>query len=214
MNYHKILSYRKLTNNTYILRFERKDVVFTPGQYFCVGLPDDEDRPYSIYSGEKDDYLEILIKEVKEEGNVSKKLNQLETGALVSVKKPHGFFCIQNKIQPDQKFVFIATGTGIAPFHSFIRSYPDLSYTIIHGIKTVDQSYESDAYASNRYISCTSKDSLGKFPGRITEYLKAKELDPEAYYYLCGNSEMIDEVYDILELKKISRDQIRTEMYY
>ncbi len=213
MKEHKILLNKKLTKNTFILRFEKKDLRFVPGQHLCVGVSDDDDRPYSIYNGENDEYIEILIREVQD-GNISKKLKQLKTNDLVSVEHPHGYFCIKDKLENNPEFVFIATGTGISPFHSFIKSYPDLSYTLIHGVRTTEEAYDADFYPEENYVLCTSRDSTGKFTGRVTDYIKTIELNPKSYYYLCGNSEMIDDVYNILESRGISRNNIRTETYF
>ena len=97
-----------------------------------------------------------------------------------------------------QKWIFIASGTGIAPFHSYIRSFDELDYTIIHGIRYQEEAYDKENYPSARYISCTSKDTSGTFHGRVTDYLRTRPADLNAVHMLCGNSNMIHEVMDIL----------------
>ena len=75
---HEILDIRTLTESTFVLRIERKDLEFTAGQHICVGPPNGiHTREYSIYSAEKEDYLEILVKEV-ENGLVSPSLKKLK----------------------------------------------------------------------------------------------------------------------------------------
>ena len=62
-----IVSIRELSSNTYIIRMDRKDLNFKAGQYIRVGFPGEiEKREYSIYSGENDSYLEVLIREIEE----------------------------------------------------------------------------------------------------------------------------------------------------
>jgi ferredoxin--NADP+ reductase len=69
-----------ITPSTYILRLEKKNLKFQAGQYISLGLPGDaEKREYSVYSGENEMVLEVLIKEV-EEGLVSKQLKSLREG--------------------------------------------------------------------------------------------------------------------------------------
>lgn len=211
---HKIQKVRHLTNTTYVLRFDKKDIEFTPGQHITLGVDGDPQlREYSVYSPNNVDYLEVLIKEV-EEGVVSKKLKKLQVGSVVNVEGPFGFFTLDQKKTETTKTLFIATGTGIAPFHSIAKSYPELDYTILHGIKYGEERYEADSYKPGKYISCTSQDKQGDFHGRVTDYLVKNDVDPNTLVYLCGNYEMIHAVYDILTNKGFSPDNIRTEVYF
>ncbi len=210
MGLHKVISKREFVGSAYVLRFERNGLVFIPGQHLNVGVVGDEDRPYSIYSGLEDDYLEILVKEIRN-GNVSGKLKLLKPGELLSVGSPHGSF----NIEPDNnmKFWLIATGTGISPFHSFVRSFPSLNYRLIHGVRFYKESYDREAYG-NYYHCCVTGESSGHFQGRITEYIKNEIIDNSALFYLCGNYSMIDDVYDILKDKGISETRIKSEGYF
>jgi len=213
MEKHTVIHTRQLTDYTYVLRIERSGVAFRSGQFICVGLPGDDDRPYSIYSGEAHDYLEILVKEV-EKGNISRKLKMLAPGSIVTVDKPHGFFTLPQPLPADAEFIFIATGTGIAPFRSFVSTYPHLSYTLIHGVRYGHEAYERESYPPASYVLCTSGDTSGHYHGRVTAYLQTIAIKPGAYYYLCGNSEMIDAVYEYLQKGGVARSQIKTEMYF
>jgi ferredoxin/flavodoxin---NADP+ reductase len=212
MNLHKVTGIRNLSDSAYILRFERNNIRFVPGQHINVGLPDEDDRPYSIYNGIDDDHLEILVKEVIN-GYISKKLRHVEPGEFVSIDEPFGEFTIENEIKRQVPFWFIATGTGISPFHSFVLSYPGIRYRIIHGIRYWKESYEREAYKEGTYICCTTCDE-GDYNGRVTEYLEGSDLDGQAYYYVCGSYEMIDQVFDLLILKGVSKTQIQTEGYF
>jgi ferredoxin--NADP+ reductase/benzoate/toluate 1,2-dioxygenase reductase subunit len=211
---YKVHEIRNLTDSTYVLRFDRNKMDFTPGQHITLGLPGDSQlREYSIYSPNTVDYLEVIIREV-EEGLVSKKLRKLKKGDIVNVEGPFGFFTLDSNVKQSGKFLFIATGTGIAPFHSIAKSFKNLNYTILHGIRTFEETYESNEYEKQRYISCTSRDNKGDFNGRVTDYLSKNHVDSDTIIYLCGNYEMIHAVYDILTTKGISPDNIRTEVYF
>ena len=123
MRFHKIISRREFNGSAYILRFERKDLIFTPGQHINVGIKDDDDRPYSIYSGINDDYIEILVKEVKN-GNISNKLKLLKSGDEVSVGSPHGSFTIDtDAIFSASHFPILLRGLSRQPR----RSKPEIS---------------------------------------------------------------------------------------
>ncbi|MBN1181910.1 MAG: hypothetical protein JXB49_06455 [Bacteroidales bacterium] len=212
MNLRKVISKRELPGSAYILRFEREGLNFDPGQHLTVGIVDDDDRPYSIYSGLNDDYIEVLIKEVRN-GNISNKLKLLQPGDLVVVGSPHGSFTLDQGMLEKEKLWLIATGTGISPFHSFVRSFPALDYRVIHGIRFHQEAYDKDFFGA-QYFYCTTGDASGNFNGRVTEYLKNEELDDTAHYFLCGNYKMLDDVYDVLTSKGINGAQIKSEGYF
>ena len=209
----KIQEIRELTESAFVLRFDRHRLNFVAGQHILIGLDESAElREYSVYSGEKDNFLEVLVKEV-EDGSVSKQLKKLKVGDPIQVESAVGFFRI-GKEDIDKNLLFIASGTGIAPFHSFVTSYDDLNYTLLHGIRYASEAYESDIYENHRYISCVSKDNKGTFQGRVTDYLKESKIDKNTLVYLCGNSDMILESKDLLEEQGISNEHIFTEVYF
>jgi ferredoxin--NADP+ reductase len=211
---HKIIETRFLTERTFVLRLERGNIHFKAGQHIIVGLEGELDqREYSVYSGEKDDYIEILIREIPE-GNVSKQLKQCKPGELLKINGPFGSFGLESFDMFSRKLVFIASGTGISPFHSFVRSYPGIDYTIIHGVRYRNEAYESKDYDPRRYILCTSKEATGGRKGRVTRFLPGYRVDPDMLFYVCGNNSMIYEVYHILRDKGIPDENIFTEVYF
>jgi ferredoxin--NADP+ reductase/benzoate/toluate 1,2-dioxygenase reductase subunit len=209
-----VLNTRHLTNSTYVIRIARDGMEFEAGQYISLGLPGNaEKREYSIYSSMEEDYIEVLVKEI-DEGIVSKQLKQLQPGAHAEMDGPFGFFTLDEASQSGKELVFIASGTGIAPFHSYIQSYRTLNYKLVHGVKYGDEAYEFEAYDPSRYILCTSRDNRGDYQGRVTDFLKAQPVRSGADYYLCGNSQMIHEVYDILTDQEVDTDRIHAEVYF
>jgi len=212
--FHKIRQIRFLTENTFVLRLDRGNTQFRAGQHIIVGLIGElNQREYSVYSGEKDDYLEILVREVVD-GNVSLQLEHCKPGQLLQVNGPFGSFGLESFDMLSRKLVFIASGTGIAPFHSFVRSYPGINYTLIHGVRYNNEAYEKNDYDPRRYILCTSKESKGGFKGRVTRFLPGYPVEPDMLFYLCGNNSMIYEVYHILKDKGIADENIFSEVYF
>jgi ferredoxin/flavodoxin---NADP+ reductase len=210
----KIIEIRFLTESTFILRLERGSMQFKSGQHIIVGLEGELNlREYSIYSGEKDNYLEILVKEVLE-GNVSLQLKQVKPGQLLQVNGPFGSFGLEKFDLFSRKMVFVATGTGISPFHSFVRSYPGIDYILFHGVRYNNESYERDDYDPARYILCTSKESIVSNHGRVTQFLKDYPVKADMLYYLCGNNNMIYEVHHILKERGVPEENIFSEIYF
>ena len=214
MGNHKLLEIRHLTDLTYVLRLERNGLKFQTGQFIIINrLNTIDQREYSVYSGEKDEFLEVLVREVTD-GKVSPKLKNLKENMPVEIDGPFGFF----KFNPDQfsnkKFLFIATGTGISPFHSFVRTFPQLDYTLIHGVRYGHEAYEHHDFDAEKVTLCTSGESNGRFNGRVTDYLVSQKIEPGTNCFLCGNSEMIYEVFDILTAKGIPVSDIYSEVYF
>lgn len=210
---YRLQQIRLLTNDTYVMRFDRNGMNFKAGQHITLGIPgNNQVREYSIYSTEQDDSLEVLIKEV-ESGIVSKQLRHLIPGELLDVDGPFGYFTLDEK-KAGMKHLFIGTGTGIAPFRSLTGSYPNLNYTLLHGVRFGEDAYERHFYPSDRHVLCTSRDSAGDFHGRVTDYLKQKALDSDTMVYLCGNCDMIYDVYDLLTSRGFPSGNIKTEVYF
>jgi ferredoxin--NADP+ reductase/benzoate/toluate 1,2-dioxygenase reductase subunit len=211
---HKILQIRFLTENTFVLRIDRGNMEFKSGQHIIAGLKGELDqREYTVYSGEKDDYLEILVREVPF-GNVSLRLKSCKPGQLLQVNGPFGSFGLEKFDMFSRKLVFIASGTGISPFHSFVKSYPGLDYTLFHGVRYSNEAYDREDYDPLRYFLCTSKDTKGEHKGRVTRFLPAYPVDGDMLFYLCGNNNMIYEADHILRGKGVSAENIFTEVYF
>src|ERR1035437_10497890 len=118
---HKVLENRDL-GNAFVLRVERNGVAFVAGQHINLSLwRSPYKRPYSIYSGEEDPYLEFLIKEILS-GDTSPFLRKLKPGDFVELDEPEGKFTIDEK-DLNKRIYLVGTGTGIAPFRSFIKTY-------------------------------------------------------------------------------------------
>jgi ferredoxin--NADP+ reductase len=210
---HRVQHVRNLTPSCYVLRVDRNDIPFRAGQCVSVGIKGSGvNREYSIYSGEQDDYLEFLIKEITP-GVVSPALKHLNVGDVVDVEGPYSDFVLAGPRDRTRKHFFICTGTGIAPFHSYVKTYPTLDYTLLHGVRYLDERYDSHVF-SGHYIACVSREPGGDFTGRVTAYLRQNDVIPYAFFYLCGNRAMIEEAFDILRSQTVSSDHILTEVFF
>lgn len=198
---------KHLTDSAYILKLD-KLFDFIPGQYLNIEK-DSLLREYSIYNSNKEEHLEVLIREIKD-GIVSKKLKQ-EWEKPINIYGPYGDFTLKNK-DLKRKLLFIATGTGISPFHSFVKSY-DIDYKIVHGVRYSNESYGKEDFDPERHILCATRGG-GDFNGRVTEWLENETIDSETLIYLCGNCDMINDVQEILERKKHPLDNIREEVFF
>lgn len=214
INYYKILDIRQLTENTFVISLPKSRFPFIAGQHVSLSiLGDYQSREYSIYSAEEGENLELLVKEV-EGGYFSPKLKHLKIGDVVEVHGPFGKFGLAEDKKDSHKHIFIASGTGIAPFHSMVKSTEGLDYELIHGVRYANEAYEMEDYDRTRFKICSSRDENADFQGRLTEYLKNREFAKNTCFYLCGNSDMIFDAMEILKDKGFDRESVTVEVYF
>lgn len=210
---HRVLAVRHLTDTAFVLRFERGPMDFEPGQYVTVGVKGDIDvREYSVFSAPSEDYLEILVKRV-EGGYVSPRLHALGPGDELEVEGPFGFFTIPEDARASRNLLFVATGTGISPFRSFVRAYPGLRYRLLHGVRRFGDLYVREEFDTERFVPCLSRED-GAYRGRVTDYLRDRPLEGNPACYLCGSCDMIYEAFDILQTRGVSPADLYAEVYY
>jgi len=128
-----LLARRWLTDNSIELRLQRpKGFEFKPGQYIRLHHETLE-RDYSLASGPDDPELRLVVR-VFPQGRVSTFLTAIADGTPLSFSGPLGYFIFQTS---DRTPVFVATGTGVAPFVAMSRA-GFKGYICLHGAKDLD----------------------------------------------------------------------------
>lgn len=132
----------------------------------------DINRDYSFISAPSDSHLSLCIHNV-EGGAMSSVLSMVDIGTRMKFSGPHGYFIFH----PSRRLpIFVATGTGIAPFCSMARS-GITGFTIVHGVKNSEELYYASEIqeAAKHYVPCLSgaiNENTGYFHGRVTDYLQ------------------------------------------
>lgn len=201
-----------LGEETYVFYF-RRFFDFKTGQVVAISLDKYEPaRLYSICSGEREDQIAILFK-VKPDGFLTPRLAKKKVGESILVSKAFGAFYGTEKGD-----YWIAAGTGIAPFVSMVKSDLAKSKTLIQGGRQEQSFYYSALFESSsdmEYIKCSSVLEIeGYYSGRLTSYLKEAELDLTKDFFVCGSSEMVVQVRDILIDRGVDYDKIIAEIYF
>ena len=205
---------RRLHPGGFILRLDRHDLPFEPGQYVSVGFPGSlARRDYSIYSGLDDDFLEVLVREI-DGGTLSCALGRCARGDALCVDGPYGLFVTDPKLRWHDRYLFVGSGTGISPFHCLVRSYPGIDYLLLHGVRHMNERIADASFEPSRCIACVSRGGGGDYDGRVTEWLRSHPVDPGLLCYLCGSSAMIDEAFAILREQGVPRDRLFAEVYF
>jgi ferredoxin--NADP+ reductase len=203
----------EISKGVYVLRFTRRHD-FLPGQ--VVGISLDHSVParlYSICSGKDEEELAILFN-VKPEGTLSPQLAKLNAGDPILMSRPFGAF-----LGDDKPAWWIASGTGVAPYRSMLRSALGQNIMLIHGGRTADSFYFQDEMKlqlGERYVRCCSQEQgVGLYNGRLTNWIREQQKLPNGLqYYLCGSAEMVVEVRDILISKGVGLEWIMSEIYF
>lgn len=210
----KVSDNEEIAKDVYVLSYPRKHN-FVAGQVVGISITENgEPRLYSIASGTSDDMIRLLYN-IKPDGEISPSLAGLKAGDTLYVSAPFGTFH-----GTDKPAVFIASGTGIAPYMSMLRSGLFKDKKLIHGGRTLNSFYFKDelmdTLGPENYIRCCSQESGDNvYEGRLTHYLKEhNKLDPERKYYLCGLAEMVVETRDLLIDKGIPFENIIAEIYF
>ncbi len=203
----------EIAAGVFLLSFQR-NFDFLPGQVIGIGLQKNGPRRlYSICSGNNDPDIQILYNLV-EEGYLTPRLSELIPGDTLWITEPRGEF-----LYDPGPGIWIATGTGIAPFYSMLRSGQFENKMLIHGERFLERFYFYDEFSNTLGINyircCTGEAQESVFHGRVTDYLlSAGNIPAERKYYLCGRAEMVVETRDILIHQGVPFHQIISEIYF
>lgn len=209
----KVLSIEEIAKGKFLLQFE-KHFDLKAGHVVAVAIDQSHDpRIYSVCSGANDPKMQVLF-DLKEDGVLTPQLSSLKVGDTFYVSKPYGSFMPE----PGMAMWWIATGTGIAPFYSMLRS-GFMAGKMLHGAREGAHFYferEFKMAFKENYIRCNSgNDGTGDFFGRITAYLENHDqLPTNNKYYLCGRALMVVEVRDLLISKGIPYGSIVSEIFF
>lgn len=209
----EVVSLRELSPGVFVLRFTR-DFDFLPGQHIGLSVaPDLPPRRYSVASGVGEDCVEVLF-DVVAEGALTPRLAAARPGDPLLVYPPTGAF-----VDDDATAVWIATGTGVAPFRSMVRSGLGSGKILIQGARRADEFHFAAEFVDaglERYVRCASRDAgPGLYPGRLSAWLREEPTLPvDRRYLLCGGALMVVEVRDLLIGRGIPFTGIVSETYF
>lgn len=204
------------TRDLFEIYLERGDIDFSPGDYVSIYTGDGAtSREYSISSGINDPHLGFLIKHILG-GIVTEYLQHRKEGDLIGISLPVGSFC-PGLQHGNNDFIFIATGTGIAPFLSYIKSYPHKPpRKVLYGVRKFEEAVGKDIFDKicPTELAVSRENLPGIYSGHVTGLLNQLHFSPQTHFYLCGLDAMIEEITKLLREKGINRDNIHHEIFF
>lgn len=221
----RIASVRPATPSTRIVSLDlgAQPFAFEAGQAALIGLADKTERvPYSIASAPIDTaatgLLDFLIK-IEPSGRWGHQFDTLDVGASIGVQGPFGAFTLPPHPQ-EERLLFIAGGTGIAPIRAMIRQAigagPQRPMRLLYSAKTTDDfAYlpelgEMSARHGLDLRLHVTRNAPGA--GRVRLAQLAPLVDGVATLcFVCGPESMVADVPKMLLELGIDRQRIRVE---
>ena len=204
------------TSKVFELSVERQGLEFTPGDSIAIFSADgSESRPYSIASGHDDPTLRFLIQRMPG-GTVSEYLSKLKIGDSIQISAPFGWFR-PGKFIHHKPCIYIATGTGIAPFLSCIRAFPHSPPNfLLYGVRKLEDAIDLEFLQTSCSIQLTLSQErvLPYLYGRVTDHLPIMKFEPDTQFFLCGLDAMIDDVSRWLENSGVPFSHIHREVFF
>lgn len=215
-----ITSKRSWSENIFTFTTTRPDgFEFKNGEFVTLGLrPEGKliPRAYSIVSTNDDDQLEFLSIAVPD-GPLTSHLAQADTGSSIWINtKSTGSLTLEH-VQPGRHLYMLATGTGLAPFMSLVRSTDAFEnferVILVHSVRhTPALAYREELEARHsdefRYVPTVTREDFPNMErgadmlrsGQLAEQLDLPAIDPEQdRVMLCGNPNMNKEMTEYLE---------------
>lgn len=220
--------------NVYELKFSKPEGFdFVPGQFILFDVPlitdlqDLQARAYSIASTPQDEELLFAIKLVPN-GRASMWVeNHMDAGSQIVMKGPFGAFTLNQETK--KNYLFIATGTGVAPMYSQIKwaletANDTRKMDLVFGVLTEeDLFWEAEFRAlEDAYPNFTAHASYLKGgadwhgnSGSVQERVESMIDDfSQVSVYLCGAPDIVKEMKErCLTEWQVPKDDLHQEAF-
>ncbi len=244
----KVAAKRLWTDRLVSIYVDAPEVTFTAGQFGRLALPappgSSEEmlgRPYSFVNSPDCAPHEFYFI-VLPDGPLSPRLAALAPGDDVwMLRTANGFFSVA-EIPPTDVLWCIATGTGLGPYLSILRTAEAWErferVVLVHGVRYANELTYRDVIAqiaaghagAFAYIPMVTRDAhAGALPGRIPAAIEDGRLEARAglalnaensHVMLCGNPAMVDDAQKTLIARGMRRHrrkepgQVTIETYW
>lgn len=231
------------TDRLHSLRVAAEIAPFAAGQFIKLGLRIDGEevgRPYSLVNPPHESPLEFCFSIVPD-GPLSGRLAALREGDNLLVAPRANGFLVLSEVPEARRLWLIATGTGVGPFLSLLRTEEPWQrferVVLVHAVRLAAELVYRDAmadiaaaHAENfAYVPFVSRETTDfALPGRIPQAIADGRLetraqaafDTQSHVMLCGNPQMVSDAEAALVARGLRKHrrrepgQISVESYW
>ncbi len=217
-----------------LVREDAAPVLFLPGQFVTFHFEFDGKaykRSYSIANPPTPTGKIEFAASYVANGVGSQFLFNLQVGTLLKMSGPYGRLVL--KEPTPSRYILVGTGTGVTPYRAMrlqleqkLSEDATLRVVLIQGARTCAELLYSDEFMDwsrqcpqVTFLGCLSRHSGGKLApeeriGHVQQGLSELVLDPnQDVVYLCGNPNMIDEVFASLTQQGFNVSRVIREKY-
>ena len=207
-----VIENRHWTEALFSLRVEGASLRFEAGQFVRIALDTVAGDPgsrvaraFSFVNPPHDPVLEFYGV-IEPQGPLSPRLARLKAGDTLYVASNPAGFLVLREVPDAATLWLVATGTGIAPFLSILRTEAPWQrfrkVVVVHAVRHARELAYRDAIASTpaQYVTFVSREAHpGSLAGRVPAALRdgrleaaaGVKIDSRSHFMLCGNPQML-----------------------
>jgi ferredoxin--NADP+ reductase len=227
----RVIENRHWTDMLFSLRVEGAQPGFQAGQFVRIALDTIEGdagsrvaRAFSFVNPPQDPVLEFYGVIVPE-GPLSPRLARLRPGDTLYVAPNPAGFLVLSEVPDAETLWLVATGTGLAPFLSILRTDEPWrrfrNVVLVHAVRHANELTYRELIAGTRarYVSFVSREPHpGSLAGRIPaavrdgrlESAAGTAIDARSHFMLCGNPQMLQDMTQALAERGLRKHRRRT----
>lgn len=207
---------------SYVFSAQGGPIDWKAGQFLIYSLPHKNpdvrgiQRFFTISSASFEKNIMLTTHIYSEYSSTFKKaLDKLKIGDLIEAKGPDGDFILSNT---NERYVFIAGGIGITPFHSIITGLNHnnlpINVTLLYANKTEEFPFKKE-FEQIAAENPTFKIHYVVSPNHIDENLIKEKVDDfqNKIFYVSGPEKMVEDFTEMLKGMGISEDRIKQDFF-
>lgn len=201
----RVLRLDQITPQHYEIVLERQGLVYESGQWTLLIHEDRvSSRPYSFASSPQNSQeVSFYFRNLGD--GFSRWLTERRPGDEVSLGVPAGSF------RPgwEKPEIWVAVGTGIAPFLSVGRGGHFQPRLLVYGVRNEQEAHPF----SQGFPRCLVTSAHAEERDRLAGYRKVLPLESKAHYFLCGIPSVVQGLVHWLKENGIEGTRIHKESY-
>lgn len=219
----------KISSKVYEVHFtlvEPSTITFLAGHTIMIYVAPGVNRSMSLASPPTITNELTLCWDVSPMGVGCQWLLARNIGDPVEFMGPLGIFTYNH--ESPRKAVFVATGTGVAPFHSALAEFLEQGtmkpVSLYWGLRHEEDIFWNEKftewskkYPSFEYKRCLSQpgETWNGRKGHVQKYLMEEEKNlTDCDFYLCGSGKMVEETMNALLARNVPKEQIKRELFF